>query len=81
MLVVRRANADEDDERWNDSLGAWLVEARRVAGNSVNHLEVSDAVVPARLRSRKPLWRDIPRDGVLLAGKPLESLAGGRDGR
>lgn len=80
MLVVRRADVDEDDERWNGSLGVW-VEARRVTGNPVNCLEVSDAEVAGRLRSRKPLWRDIQRDGVLLVGKPLESFTGIRDGR
>jgi len=75
ILLVRRADVEEDDERWSESLGEWLVEAQRVAGNVVNHLEVSHAEVPTRLRSRKPLWRDIQRDGVLLAGKPLRSLS------
>ncbi len=84
VLVVRRADVDEDSERWNESLSAWLVEARRVTGNPVNHLEVSAAELPARLRGRKPLWRDILRDGVVLIGQPLESLTAGtgvRDGR
>jgi len=35
------------------------------------------AEVPPRLRSRKPLWRDIQRDGVLLLGTPLEQVAKG----
>lgn len=74
-LVVRRADVDEDDGRWSASLGEWLLDARRVAGNAVNHLEVSAAEVSARLRSRKPLWRDIRRDGVVLLGKPLAHLA------
>lgn len=75
VLVVRRADVDGDGERWNHTLGDWLVEARRATGNAVNHLEVSAAEVPARLRSRKPLWRDVQRDGVVLLGKPLEQLA------
>jgi predicted nucleotidyltransferase len=71
VLVVRRADVDEDDERWALSLGEWLVEARRVMGNPVNHLEVSSEELPAKLRSRKPLWQDIRRDGLLLIGRPL----------
>lgn len=74
VLVVRRADVDEDDERWSRTLGDWLIEARRATGNHVNHLEVSAAEVPSRLRSRKPLWRAIQRDGVLLAGESLQSL-------
>jgi DNA-binding MarR family transcriptional regulator len=74
VLMVRRADVDEDDERWNRTLGDWLIEARRATGNPVNHLEVSAAQVPSRLRSRKPMWRDVQRDGVLLYGKPLAQL-------
>ena len=73
VLAVRRADVDEDDERWNESLGEWLIEAGRVTGNSVNHLEVSSAELPAKMRSRRPLWRDVLRDGVLLCGSPLQS--------
>lgn len=32
VLFVRRADVDEDDERWNESLSTWLVDARRVVG-------------------------------------------------
>jgi predicted nucleotidyltransferase len=71
VLVVRRADVDEDDERWAASLDEWLLEARRVTGNPVNHLEVTSDELPAKLRSRKPLWRDIRRDGLLLIGRPL----------
>ncbi len=74
VLVVRRADVDENDERWGDALADWLVDARRVVGNPVNHLEIAATEVPARLRSRKPLWRDIVRDGVVLIGHPLETL-------
>lgn len=74
VLVVRGADVDEDDERWSASLDAWVLGARRVVGNAVNHLEVSAAEVPARFRSRKPLWRAIQRDGAVLLGKPLAQL-------
>lgn len=42
--------------------------------NPVNHLALSSTDVPAKLRSRKSLWREIAQDGVLLIGQPLESL-------
>ena len=75
VLVVRRADVDGDNEHWNESLDDWLLEARRIAGNRVNHLEVSLADVRTRVRSRKPLWRDIVRDGVVIIGQTIESLA------
>lgn len=71
VLVVRRADVDEDDERWAASLDEWLLEARRVTGNPVNHLEMSSEDLPAKLRSHKPLWQDIRRDGLLLMGRPI----------
>lgn len=74
VLVVRRADVDEDDEGWGDALADWLVHARGVVGNPVNHLEIASTEVSAKLRSRKPLWRDIARDGVVLIGQPLEAL-------
>jgi predicted nucleotidyltransferase len=82
VLVVRRADIDEDDERWNESLGEWLIEAHRVAGNVVNHIEITSTELPAKLRSRAPLWRDVRRDGLVIAGAALESLTrGGARGR
>ena len=69
-----RADVDEDDERWSDAPPTWLVDARRVVGNPVNHLEIASIEVPAKLRSRTSLGREIARDGVVLIGQPLEAL-------
>lgn len=78
VLVVRRDDVDEDDDRWNRTLGEWLIEAHRATGNPVNRLEVRAGELPGRLRSRKPLWLGIQLDGVVLLGKPVEQLAEAR---
>lgn len=74
VLVVRRAEVDEDDERWSDALATWLADARRAVGNPVHHLEIASTEVAAKLRRRKPLWREIARDGIVLVGQPIEAL-------
>ncbi|MGI8661945.1 MAG: nucleotidyltransferase domain-containing protein [Acidimicrobiales bacterium] len=74
VLVVRRADVDEDDDRWGRSLSEWLLEAKRTVGNRISHTEITSTEVRSKLRSRKPLWREIARDAVVLRGKRLESL-------
>ena len=67
VLVVRRIDVDEDDERWGDALSNWLVDARRVVGNSVNHIEIAEPALPRLCRGR--LGREIVRDAIVLLGR------------
>jgi predicted nucleotidyltransferase len=61
VLAVRARGVRMDNDSWTDSLHAWADRSTRLAGNPVNLLDESA--------------EDMPRDGVLLAGRPLAELA------
>ena len=74
VLVVRADVVDEDDPGWRRGIDEWARRARRVTGNRVELLEVSETEAGRRLRSRKPLWLDVQRDGIVVSGRDLASL-------
>jgi predicted nucleotidyltransferase len=74
VVVVRRDVVDEDDAAWRRAIDGWAQHARRVTGNRVELLEVSQAEAGRRLRSRQPLWLDVQRDGLVVFGRDLASL-------
>jgi hypothetical protein len=78
VLVVRPGPVSDDDERWRSAINAWSWHIRRLTGNRVEQLEVSEAEVGRLLRSRKPLWLDIQRDGIVVIGSSLADLRGRR---
>lgn len=71
VVVVRPAHLDEDELSWTRALDKWRHRVRCIAGNRVEVLEVDEMDVARLIRSRAPLWSDIRRDGVLVAGVPL----------
>jgi DNA-binding MarR family transcriptional regulator len=71
VVVVRPDGIAEDDPAWNDSIFGWETHVRRISGNTVNRIEVSEEETPALIRSRRPLWQAIRREGKLLLGTPL----------
>jgi predicted nucleotidyltransferase len=74
VAVVRPATIDEHDDRWRASVDRWLAQARRLTGNPVELLEAADEEVRSLLRSRKPLWLDVQRDGVVVYGLEIDDL-------
>jgi predicted nucleotidyltransferase len=78
VVLIRPAAIDEDDDRWRASVDRWLEQARRLTGNPVELLEVTDEEVRRLLRSRKPLWLDVQRDGVVVYGLEIDDLRGRR---
>lgn len=78
VVVIRPATVDEDDDRWRASVDGWLEQARRLTGNPVELLEATDGEVRRLLRSRKPLWLDVRRDGVVVCGLEIDDLRGRR---
>jgi hypothetical protein len=76
LLVVRPPDVDEDDENWASSMEQLHTDARRLTGNPIEVLEVSAGEVAALVRSRRPLWADIRRDGRVVHGLSLEELRG-----
>lgn len=78
VIVVRPSPVSDGDERWRSAVGAWTSHLRRLTGNRVELLEVSEDDVGRLLRSRKPLWLDVQRDGTVVFGSSLADLKGRR---
>ncbi|MFA5787228.1 MAG: nucleotidyltransferase domain-containing protein [Actinomycetota bacterium] len=73
VLVVRGRGVRLDHDQWTESLGAWSDRAGRISGNRIALVEVGTDELPG-LR-RRPLWKSVVQEGILLAGKPLEEAA------
>jgi predicted nucleotidyltransferase len=74
VVVVRPASVGEDSEAWRHDVEAWREEARRLSGNAVEIVEVGEGEIGRLLRSRRPMWKDVLRDGVVVYGAPLVEL-------
>jgi hypothetical protein len=79
-LVARPAGVDESDESWSESVEQWRTSVRLASGNRVEVLEVGSGEVAALLNSRRQVWRDIRRDGLVVQGRSLAELEGGSSG-
>ena len=73
-LLVRPLGIDEIDERWSSTVQQWIDHMETTSGNSVEVLEVGEADIPARLSSKRSVWQEIRRDGLVVRGLSLESL-------
>jgi DNA-binding transcriptional ArsR family regulator len=74
VLVVRPLDVEEDDLSWREALDGWREHVSRLTGNRVETLEVTEQDMPRLLRSRKSLWTDVQRDGVVVFGSPIMAL-------
>ena len=79
-VLVRPAGMDESDESWSESVEQWRASVHRASGNRVEVLEVGAGEVAALLNSRRQVWRDIRRDGLIVQGLSLAELEGGSGG-
>ncbi len=79
-VLVRPAGVDESDELWSESVEQWRASVHRASGNRVEVLEVGVGEVAALLDSRRQVWRDIRRDGLVVQGLSLAELEGGSSG-
>ena len=80
LVLVRPDVVGEDDAGWRAGVEAWIDRVRRFTGNRVELLEVAEHDAARLLRSRKPLWLDVRRDGILVLGRELALLKGKRSG-
>jgi predicted nucleotidyltransferase len=74
VVVVRPAAVGEESEAWRQDVEGWRQEIRRLSGNAVEIVEVGEREIGRLLRSRRPMWRDVLRDGVVVYGAPLAEL-------
>ena len=80
VVVVRPSDVGEDNELWSASLEAWRTDVRRLAGNPVEILEVSEDEASAKLAGRGQVWADIRRDGRVVYGRTIDELKAARVG-
>jgi hypothetical protein len=78
VVLVRSHDVGEDDPAWRSATERWREGACRLTGNAVQVLEVGELEAARLLRSRKPLWVDVQRDGLVIFGRDLTTLKGRR---
>ncbi len=76
VIIVRPTEVDADDEGWIQTIDRWRTVVARVAGNTVEMLDVAADAVVAKLSGETQLWRDIHRDGRVVFGERLDALMG-----
>jgi hypothetical protein len=74
VVIVRPLAIGDEDPKWSESIARWEAHTRRMAGNTMNRIEVAEAEVVKLVRSRQPLWRAIRLEGIALQGPPLTEL-------
>ena len=80
VVIVRSRDVREEDVAWRSAVGLWRNCAHRLTGNRVEVLEVGEIEIGPLLRSRKPLWLDVRREGVVVHGYGLAEMKGRRSG-
>jgi predicted nucleotidyltransferase len=75
VIIVRPTGIDANDDRWTQTIELWRTIVSRVAGNTVEILDVDAGEVAAKLSSGTQLWRDVRRDGQVVFGERLDALA------
>ena len=73
-VLVRPADVEESDDGWSASVEQWRDTVRRVSGNPVEVLEVGSDEIAGRLPSRRQIWHDIRRDGLVVHGLSIDEL-------
>lgn len=76
-VIIRADGIDEDDDAWTAGIEQWRQSARAITGNSVEVIEIGRAEATEKLSTKRGLWRDIDREGVVVHGATLDEL---RDG-
>ena len=71
VVVVRPTAIGEDDPTWAESIARWEAHVRRISGNAVNRIEVAEDEVAKLMKSRRPLWQAIRREGIASQGRSL----------
>jgi predicted nucleotidyltransferase len=74
IVVVRPSVIGEGDATWSESIAQWEARLRRVSGNAVNRIEITEDDVAKLMKSRRPLWQAIRREGIALYGVPLADI-------
>ena len=74
VVIVRPDTVDEDDDTWTAGVEQWRESVRAITGNQVQVMETDREEAGERLSSRRSLWGDIAREGVVVHGATVEEL-------
>jgi len=75
-VIVRPDDVDDDNDTWAAGVEQWRERVRAITGNPVEVIETDRAEAMERLSSKRSLWQDIARDGVVVHGATLDQLRG-----
>lgn len=78
VVLVRPSAVEEENRDWRAGLDGWLGATRRLTGNRVELVEVAQNEAARLLRSRRPLWLDVRREGIVVQGAAIDELRGRR---
>ena len=73
-VVMVRPRGVESTPTWSEELEEWRHGARRLTGNEIEVVEVDERDIGSRLRSRRPVWLDIRREGIVIFGKSVDVM-------
>jgi predicted nucleotidyltransferase len=76
LFVVRPASADEETPAWRSQVERLIDDVRSWTGNHVAVIEQAEPEVGRLRRSKRPVLKELRRDGIDLAGTPLRELLG-----
>lgn len=75
VIVVRPTGIEADNERWTQTVDRWRTDVSRLAGSTVEIVDVDAASVGPKLSGEAQLWLDVRRDGQVVFGQRLDELA------
>jgi len=75
-VIVRPDGIDADDDTWIAGVEQWREAVRAITGNPVEVIETAQTDAAMKLSSKRSLWRDVARDGVVVHGATLDELQG-----
>lgn len=74
VVLVRSTEVAEDSDLWRSAVEAWRRDVRRMAGTRIDLVEIAEGDIGRLLRSRRPMWQDIRRDGLVVYGAPIADM-------
>jgi predicted nucleotidyltransferase len=74
VIAVRPDDLDEDDDDWVDAIEHWRQAARALTGNPLEVIDVSENETRRLLASRRPLWRAVAKEGIVITGRSFADL-------
>ncbi|HEX2038859.1 MAG TPA: nucleotidyltransferase domain-containing protein [Acidimicrobiales bacterium] len=74
LLVVRPETVDVDDEGWQRVVDTIRTRGHVLSGNRVEILEVGQLECRRLIRGKRPLWRNVVVEALVVHGPPLYEL-------